>query len=179
MPQPDSIFSADTNVVGVNRLRAKQPVRSLLSGAGVHPSRLIAALLVVEKGEQSDAVLPTTPIDQLPQYIARLKAVGIRGVKLFTKNANKSDDAAEALNLQNLSNRSIEAIKAAAPDICVITDTCLCSYTKNGNCVLDNGGNLDITRSFDILAQHALLQVKAGADVIGPAIMADGAVAKL
>jgi porphobilinogen synthase len=70
---------------------------------------------------------------------------------------------------------AIKAVKDAAPEMCVITETCLCPYTENGQCVLVNdNGRVDIEGTHSMQAQMALQQVEVGADIVGPAGMLEG-----
>jgi porphobilinogen synthase len=143
-------------------------------------SQIVTALLVVEDDMEATGDLPLVPISKLSSHIKEVESLGMRAVKLFVKSAHKTNEADDAINPNNLSVRAIKISKDASPNICVITDTCLCTYTTNGDCILQsNDGSLCWTRSFDVLAQQALLQVEAGADIIGPATMAVGSIAAI
>src|SRR6185503_20025637 len=72
------------------------------------------------------------------------------------------------------------AIKAAHPDLLVVTDLCLCEYTSHGHCgVLREDGYVANDASLDLLARTAISQARAGADVIAPSDMMDGRVGVL
>jgi len=177
METQDNIYENSSNIFGINRLRGTKPVRQFMATYRIEPRQIIVAVLVTEEHEVRFDGLPTVTIDKLGAYAISIQEQGIHAVKLFTKSTNKSKDAAEAICKENLSLRAIKAVKEYTPNMCVITDTCLCSYTENGDCVLrDNNGILDVKKSFDILSTHALMQVEAGADILGPAIMAEGAI---
>ncbi|MFY0562538.1 hypothetical protein ACN28E_01740 [Archangium lansingense] len=181
MSRHDNIHSNSREILGTNPLRATKPVRDFTSSTRrVRPGELVAALLVVEPGSESNGPLPMIPLDKLGQHVGEIKRNGIRAVKVFSMAKLKDTTASGALDSNNLALAAIKAIKDATPDLCVITDTCLCSYTANGDCILRRPeGDLDMARSFEILSSQALMQVEAGADIIGPAPVADGAVAAI
>lgn len=180
MSRHDNIHSNSRGVLGTNPLRATRPVRDFMSTRRVRPSEFVAALLVVEPGSECNGPLPMIPLNELGRHAGELKRNGIRAVKVFSMAKLKDATASEALDPNNLALSAIKSIKDATPDLCVITDTCLCSYTANGDCILRTPeGGLDMARSFDTLSSQALMQAEAGADIIGPAPVADGAVAAI
>ncbi len=75
--------------------------------------------------------------------------------------------------------RAVESIKAAEPDLCVMTDVCLCEYTDHGHCGVVADGDVDNDPSVERLAVTALSHARAGADVVAPSDMMDGRVAAI
>jgi porphobilinogen synthase len=76
--------------------------------------------------------------------------------------------------------RAIGAAKQAAPDMAVVIETCVCSYTADRNCFIpDQHGALDYAGTLDLLTAQAVRQADAGADIVGPAAMIDGSVARI
>ena len=75
--------------------------------------------------------------------------------------------------------RATGAIKEAVPDLCVITDVCLCEYTDHGHCGLVEGEEVRNDPSVERLAATALSHARAGADVVAPSDMMDGRVAAI
>jgi porphobilinogen synthase len=70
-----------------------------------------------------------------------------------------------------------QAIKAAHPELVVMTDVCLCEYTTHGHCgVARDDGTIDNDASLELLSRMALSHARAGADVIAPSDMMDGRV---
>src|SRR5699024_8363457 len=65
-------------------------------------------------------------------------------------------------------------IKQEVPEMLVIADTCLCEYTSHGHCGVIEHGEVANDASLELLAQTAVSQAKAGADIIAPSIMMDG-----
>jgi porphobilinogen synthase len=72
--------------------------------------------------------------------------------------------------------RAVEAVKSAEPDLCVITDVCLCEYTDHGHCGIIEDGDVRNDPSVERLASAALSHARAGADIVAPSDMMDGRV---
>ncbi len=171
----DGIFSKSKEVHGFSRKQSTFRLRNFFSKEVLCPSALTAALLVTEVKEQNK--LPTFSLKELKGEVHTLEALGIKSVMVFTKSVHKDLDGSEALNKNSLSIRAIKEIRDASNEICIITDNCLCTYTITGDCILrENDESLNRERSFEILNQHALLQSNAGADMIAPATMCEGAI---
>ncbi len=81
--------------------------------------------------------------------------------------------------------RAVRAIKAAVPELVVITDVCLCEYTDHGHCGLlppDRSGRAAVPLNdptLEILGRIAVSHAEAGADVVAPSAMLDGMVAAI
>lgn len=161
------------NPFGVNPLRGREAVRNLLHRSLLEPADFVASVLVRDKHSQS--ILPAMTLADIPGEARELSQLSIRGVKLFAMGLRKDPRASEAANPGNLMCNAIEAFKAAAPELCVMVETCLCGYTDHGDCVLLNDdGTVDLDGTYSVLAEEALQQVRAGVDVLGPAGMVDG-----
>ncbi len=103
-------------------------------------------------------------------------ALGIPVICLFpyTDPALKTELCEEAWNPDNLSNRAIRAIKAAVPEIAVMTDVALDPYNANGHDGIVRDGVIVNDDSVAALVKMALAQAAAGADILGPSDMMDG-----
>lgn len=115
-------------------------------------------------------------IDKLVVAAQDAQALGIPAICLFPYStaAQKSDDCAEAWNPDNLTNRAIRAIKAAAPDIAVMTDIALDPYSTTGHDGFVRDGEIVNDETVAALVKMALAQADAGADILGPSDMMDG-----
>jgi porphobilinogen synthase len=104
--------------------------------------------------------------------------LGIPMLALFpnTEPGRRTDDACEAWNDQNLICRAVRAIKAAVPDIGLMTDVALDPYTSHGHDGLMKGGRIVNDETVQALCRQAVTQAEAGADVIAPSDMMDGRV---
>lgn len=174
----DNIFNISAAVFGTNPLRGRSTVRALMRKDLV-PSRLIAAILVVDEPRQTSK-LPMVAESDLATTAKLIASLGIRAVKVFVESKVKTLDGLESINPNSLGIRAISRIKESAPELCIISDTCLCSYTTDGRCVLTNSdASIDKERTIATLLQQSDAQLKAGADIIGAAPMIDGAVKSL
>ena len=107
--------------------------------------------------------------------------LGIPAICIFpyTDPALKTEDCAEAWNPDNLTNRAIRAIKAAVPEIAVMTDVALDPYNSIGHDGLVKDGIILNDETLEALVRQALMQAEAGADIIGPSDMMDGRIGAL
>jgi porphobilinogen synthase len=120
-------------------------------------------------------------LDGLLREVKSAYDMGIRAVVLFPKipDALKSADAAECANDAGLVPKAIRAIKAACPDMCVITDVALDPYSSDGHdglVVKGADGELKILNdeTVEVLCKQALSHARAGADIVAPSDMMDG-----
>jgi len=116
-------------------------------------------------------------IDLLVQEAKQCFALGIPMLALFpvTPASVKSDDAEEAYNPEGLAQRAVRAIKAACPELGVMTDVALDPFTSHGQDGLINAqGYVLNDETVDVLVKQALSHAAAGADVVAPSDMMDG-----
>ncbi len=115
-------------------------------------------------------------VDLTVEAAAEAHGAGIRAMCLFpfTDISLKTDLCEEAWNPDNLSNRAIRAIKAAVPDIAIMTDVALDPYNAQGHDGIVRDGEIVNDESVEALVKMALAQAEAGADILGPSDMMDG-----
>jgi porphobilinogen synthase len=71
----------------------------------------------------------------------------------------------------------VRAVKDAAPEVGVLTDVALDPYTADGHDgITDSGGYVVNDDTAALLAEQALVQAAAGADIVAPSDMMDGRV---
>ncbi len=105
--------------------------------------------------------------------------LGIPAVLLFGLTHEKDAQGSQAWNDQGPVHQAIRNIKAACPDLLVMTDVCLCAYTDHGHCGVLKGQVVENDPSCKLLAKMALSHAQAGADVVAPSDMMDGRVAAI
>jgi len=107
--------------------------------------------------------------------------LGIPAICLFpyTDAALRTEDCAEAWSPENITNRAIRAIKAAVPEVAVMTDIALDPYNANGHDGLVRDGIILNDETVAALVRMALAQAEAGADILGPSDMMDGRIGAL
>jgi porphobilinogen synthase len=74
---------------------------------------------------------------------------------------------------------TIQQLKRAFPQLLVLADTCLCEYTSHGHCGVLTNSTVDNDATLELLAQTAVAQARAGADIVAPSAMMDGQVAAI
>jgi len=121
-------------------------------------------------------------IDVLLKTAAECVRYGIPALALFpvVDQSFKSLDAAEAYNPNGLVPRTIKALKAAFPELGVITDIALDPYTIHGqDGLIDDTGYVLNDETVAVLVRQALCHAVAGADVVAPSDMMDGRIAAI
>ena len=153
----------------------------------LHTSDLIWPLFIAD-GQGEEQPIATLPgvsrysVDRLAEQAREARDLGIPCVALFpnTPPNLRSGRAEEALNPDNLICRAIKAIKDAVPEIGVLTDVALDPYTADGHDgITDERGQVLNDETTAILADQALVQAAAGADIVAPSDMMDGRVAAI
>ena len=105
----------------------------------------------------------------------QVKALGIPSVILFGIPDHKDDRGTQGYAQDGIVQRAIRAIKEAVPELQVMADVCLCEYTDHGHCGVLEGGHVANDATLPLLAQMAVTCAQAGADIIAPSDMMDGA----
>ncbi len=167
------------------RLRSSEAMRSLVRETRLSPAEFVYPLFVTP-GEGVRTEIASMPgqyqlsIDQAVREAEEVVSLGIGGVLIFGLPSAKDEAGSEAYAPDGIAQRAVRALKAAQPDLLVITDVCMCEYTSHGHCgiVLDDG-SVDNDRTIDLLAQTAVSHVEAGADLVAPSDMMDGRVAAI
>src|SRR5688572_29291710 len=167
------------------RLRRTAALRSMVEETVLRPADFIAPLFVVE-GKAAPEEISSMPgvfrwnVQDLVKECRALFKLGVPAVALFPKLDPKLKDSegTQALNEDTLVLRAVRAVKKALPELVVITDVALDPYTSHGhdgvlNAALDDVEN---DRTVAILTEMAVLQAKAGVDIVAPSDMMDGRV---
>lgn len=115
-------------------------------------------------------------VDALSEEIAEIKALGIRSVILFGIPECKDASGSDPLTMDGIIPRAISEIKRLAPSLLVIADVCMCEYTDHGHCGVIKDDDVDNDLTLPVIAEQAVMFAKAGADIIAPSGMIDGAV---
>jgi porphobilinogen synthase len=106
--------------------------------------------------------------------------VGVHSFLLFGIPEIKDDKGSGAYAENGVIQQALRNIKKIYGDeICLITDVCLCEYTKHGHCGLIHGTGIDNDATLLLLSQTALSHVRSGSDMVAPSAMMDGTVAAI
>ncbi len=166
----------------MRRMRRDDFSRRLMRESRLSVDDLIYPMFVLEGKEQREAI-PSMPgvervsIDELLKEAEELVTLGVPAVALFpvTPAEVKSLDAREAFNPDGLAQRAVRALKAAFPQLGVITDVALDPFTTHGqDGLIDDSGYVMNDETVEVLVKQALSHAEAGADVVAPSDMMDG-----
>jgi porphobilinogen synthase len=151
----------------------------------LRPADFIAPLFVVE-GKQAPEEIKSMPgvfrlsVTDLVKECRALHKVGVPAVALFPKldPKLKDDEGSQALNEDALVLRAVRAVKKAVPELTIVTDVALDPYTTHGHDGVLNAARDDVEndRTVEILTRMAVLQARAGVDLVAPSDMMDGRV---
>lgn len=110
----------------------------------------------------------------------RTLEAGVRALVLFPKIEDGLKDSAgsEVSNDDGLVPRSLRALKARFPELALFTDVALDPYSSDGHDGIVDGdsGVILNDETVEVLCRQAVVQARAGADVIAPSDMMDGRV---
>ena len=164
------------------RMRRDEFSRRLMRETTLLPADFIYPLFVIEGSGRREPVasmpgVERVTIDELIREGEQLLELGIPALALFpvSEASRKSDDGREAFNPDGLAQRAVRAIKAALPELGVITDVALDPFTSHGlDGIIDDSGYVLNDVTVDVLVRQALSHAEAGADVVAPSDMMDG-----
>lgn len=166
----------------MRRLRSSPAMRDLVREHRLHPHDLVEPLFVTDDPDLAGEI-PELPgvrrrlVDDVAAEVARIHAAGIRGVLLFGVPRHKDASGSGASADDGVVCEAIRAIRSAGHDLAVLADVCLCQYTEHGHCgVLDADGRILNDETLEVLAEASLAYARAGASMVAPSGMMDGAV---
>jgi porphobilinogen synthase len=166
------------------RLRRTEAMRRLVRETDVLPRHLIQPLFV-EEGEGVVKAIESMPgqsrysPDTAAQAAAECAELGVPAVLLFGVPSKKDAKGSEAWSDSGVVQQAVRAVKKAAPELLVICDLCLCEYASHGHCGVLEHGVVVNDATLPLYVETALSYAEAGADVVAPSGMMDGAVAAI
>jgi porphobilinogen synthase len=171
-------------ITRMRRLRRTETLRRKVRETRLTRDDLVLPLFVVEGARVREPVasMPGVfrfSVDTLVREAKEVRDLGIPAVILFGIPQDKDARGSGADAGDGIVQRAVEAVKAAEPDLCIITDVCLCEYTDHGHCGIVEDGDVANDPSVERLAATALSHARAGADVVAPSDMMDGRVAAI
>jgi len=115
-------------------------------------------------------------IDRLVDAAREAADLGIPMVAIFPNidQSKKNAEGSEALNPDNLVCRAAAALKDADLSVGVMCDLALDPFTDHGHDGLLKDGVILNDETIEVLCAQAIVQAKAGCDVIAPSDMMDG-----
>jgi porphobilinogen synthase len=163
------------------RLRTTENLRALVRETRLAPEDFILPLFACA-GEKVRREIPSMPgvynlsVDEIAKEAAGASQIGVKGVILFGLPEAKDEVGTGAYHEKGIVQQAVRAIRGAAPDLVIMTDTCLCEYTSHGHCGVVEDGEVLNDPSLELLARTAVSQAAAGANVVAPSAMMDGQV---
>ncbi|HIF9186708.1 TPA: porphobilinogen synthase [Photobacterium damselae] len=166
----------------MRRIRKHDFSRRLMAENQISVNDLIYPMFILE-GENRRQSVDSMPgierlsIDLMVEEVKYLADLGIPAIALFpvVSAEFKSLMAEEAYNTNGLVQQAVRVIKAAAPQMGVITDVALDPFTVHGqDGIIDEEGYVINDITTEILIKQALSHAEAGADVVAPSDMMDG-----
>jgi porphobilinogen synthase len=177
-----SVTRAPWPATRLRRMRRDDFSRRLMRENTLTVDDLIYPVFVLEGKNQTETVasmpgVERMSVDLLVREAEELARLGVPAMALFpvTPAEVKTLDGQEAWNPDGLAQRAVRAIKAAVPEMGVITDGALDPFTTHGqDGIIDDSGYVLNDVTVEALVKQALSQAEAGADVIAPSDMMDG-----
>lgn len=166
------------------RLRRTPGIRRLVRETRLSADALIFPIFI-QAGLAGRSPIDSMPgqyrwgLADLPRLCHELYATGIPGVLLFGLPECKDEEGSGSWAENGIVQQAVRVIKTEAPELTVITDTCLDEYTTHGHCGVIRGGQVDNDATLELLARAAASQARAGADIVAPSDMMDGRVAAI
>ena len=170
----------------LRRLRRNPTLRRMVRETTVGASDLILPLFV-RAGSGLKRPIASMPgvfqcsPDTLVEDAKAAFDAGVPGMVLFGIPEEKDALGSQGYAADSVVCRAVEAVKQACPELCVITDVCLCEYTDHGHCGAlgtnrDGRPDVDNDATLELLVKEALAHARAGADLVAPSDMMDGRV---
>jgi porphobilinogen synthase len=168
------------------RNRRTASLRALVRETVLTPADFILPLFVMEGSRKRSPISSMPGVFRLSRDLVVAEAkrayqMGIPAVALFPviPEKLKNKRATESTNKDGLLQRTVRDLKNAVPGLTVITDVAMDPYSSDGHDGLVKGGKILNDETLPILAEMALAQAEAGADIVAPSDMMDGRVGYL
>ena len=168
----------------MRRMRASEGLRRMVCETRLGVADLIYPLFV-HAGASNEPVasMPGVERRSVPDLVRECREafdLGIPAVAIFPViEADKKDArGTHALAKDNLLFRALGEVKAAVPELVLIADVALDPYTAHGHdgVLTADGREVVNDATVEILAELAVLEARAGADLVAPSDMMDGRV---
>ena len=181
---PNQLFSSNNFPrIRMRRNRMSNFSRRLISENNISLDDLIYPIFITYGSNVKEEVVSMPGIyryslDLLHKEIEYISSLCIPAIAFFPKvqNALKTYDGTEAFNKNNLICKAIEISKKVNPKLGVICDVALDPYTDHGHDGIIINNQIDNDETLSILCKQALVQARAGCDIIAPSDMMDGRV---
>ncbi len=165
----------------MRRNRAADWTRRLVQENSLTVNDLIWPIFLIPGNNRSEDIKAMPGVQRLTPDLAvkqteKAAKFGIPAIATFPNIALelRDDTGSHVLAADNLINEATRLIKKEIPDIGVITDVALDPFTSHGHDGILRDGIIVNDETVAQLAEAAVLQAEAGADIIAPSDMMDG-----
>jgi porphobilinogen synthase len=168
------------------RLRRTPALRRLVADVRVDPADLVLPVFIKE-GISAPAPIASMPgvvqhtRDSVRKAAHEAVAAGVGGLILFGIPAEKDARGSGADDPAGIVQLALGDVRSEVGDAAVVmTDLCLDEYTDHGHCgLLTAEGAVDNAATLERYASIAVVQARAGSEVVAPSGMMDGQVAAI
>ncbi|MCP4473047.1 MAG: porphobilinogen synthase [Gammaproteobacteria bacterium] len=172
----------------LRRLRQSRNIRRLISETTLSCDDLVYPLFVKAGLDQREAIASMPgqyqlPLTDLKKEAKEIVDLGIPAVLLFGIPEKKDAQGSDSFSDHGIMQQAIAEIKAATPELTIISDICLCEYTNHGHCGVFSTPaqptQIDNDATLAILQQQVISHARAGSDIMAPSGMIDGMVSTI
>ena len=165
------------------RNRKSEVIRQMVQENHLHASDFIFPLFIID-GKNKKTEVSSMPgifrysTDNLLREVESCLKLGLKSFDLFPnlEESLKDQTATESVNENGLYLKAIKEVKQNFPEACIVTDVAMDPYSSDGHDGFVENGEIINDKTLTILANMAVAQAKAGADIIAPSDMMDGRV---
>ena len=173
--------------VRMRRMRRDEFSRRLMREHVLTADDLIYPVFIIDGKSRTEKVasmpgVERLTIDRLIPLAEQCLKLRIPALALFPAidPRLKTADGREAFNPKGLVPRAVSALKKRFPELGIMTDVALDPYTSHGqDGVIDRTGYIVNDVTLDVLVKQALVQARAGVDIVAPSDMMDGRIGRI
>ena len=165
-------------VTRLRRLRRTAALRSLVRETRLDLESFVLPIFVAPESLPNEQLpgMSRFSVEDAAREAEECSRLGVRALLLFGIPEEKDAEGSGAWDEDGIVQQALRALRAAAPDLVLLTDVCLCEYTSHGHCGVLDGDEVANDETLDLLARTAVSHVEAGADAVCPSDMMDGRV---
>lgn len=163
------------------RIKKSKQIIRLVRPQELSVSNLIYPIFIREDGKKFE--IPSMKgqdylsLDDAVKICSKTVDLDIPAVMVFGVLKEKDADGSIALRQNCFHSKVFRKLKKEfGDDLLIISNVCLCDYTKEEFCVYSEKGKVLNEKTAEMLGKIAVVHAEAGADVVAPSAMCDGQV---
>ena len=160
------------------RLRVNAEMRGLVRETRVSASSLIYPIFIVE-GSGVKREISSMPgqfhysVDKAGCAVRECIDAGVTKFLLFGLPNEKDECGSGAWSNDGIVQRALRTLRHEFPEVCLVSDVCLCEYTAHGHCGVIEDKSVCNDKTLELLVRTAVSHAAAGADIVAPSDMMD------